>query len=121
MLFVCSLYGLTTSGYWQWPSVCLPLKGEQRLRLHVAQKSASGSGTDMLDLIEIELTRVRRMAEHADDGFLLYLIDMAILEANRRSRSIGESRDGAGGKTMFAESNGNEFPNNLVADLRIVR
>ena len=75
----------------------------------------------MLDLIEIELTRVRRMAEHADDGFLLYLIDMAILEANRRCRSMGESRGGAGDQTMFAESNGNELPNNPVADLRIVR
>ena len=26
------------------------------------------------------------MAEQADDGFLLYLLDMAILEANRRAR-----------------------------------
>ena len=40
----------------------------------------------MLDLIEIELTRVRRMAEQADDKFLLYLIDIAIMEANRRAR-----------------------------------
>ena len=41
----------------------------------------------MLDLIEIELTRVRRMAEQADDGFLLYLIDMAIIQANARARA----------------------------------
>ena len=40
----------------------------------------------MLDLIEIELMRVRRMAEQADDKFLLYLIDIAIMEANRRAR-----------------------------------
>jgi hypothetical protein len=40
----------------------------------------------MLDLIEIELTRVRRMAEQADDKFLLYLIDIAIMEANRRAK-----------------------------------
>ncbi len=46
----------------------------------------------MLDLLEIELTRVRRMAERADDNvLLLYLIDMAILEANRAARS----REGA--------------------------
>jgi hypothetical protein len=40
----------------------------------------------MLDLIETELTRVRRMAERADDDFLLYLVDMAIIEANSRAR-----------------------------------
>ncbi len=41
----------------------------------------------MLDIIEIELTRVRRMAEQADDSFLLYLIDMAVIQANARARS----------------------------------
>ena len=61
------------------------------------------------------------MAEHAEDGFLLYLLDMAILEANRRSRSMGESRSSAGGKTKFSENDDGELPNNLVADLRIVR
>ena len=39
----------------------------------------------MLDLIQIELARVRKMAEQADDGFLLYLIDMVILEANQKT------------------------------------
>ena len=41
----------------------------------------------MFDLIEIELTRVRRMAEQTDDAFLLYLIDIAIIEANAKARS----------------------------------
>lgn len=41
----------------------------------------------MLNRIEIELTRIRRMAQGADDTFLVYLIDMAILEANRSARS----------------------------------
>jgi len=50
----------------------------------------------MLDLIETELTRVRRMANHADDdGYLLYLLDMAILQANRRARSLAENRASA--------------------------
>lgn len=40
----------------------------------------------MLDLIEIELTQIRRMAEQAADSFLLYLIDMAILEAKHNAR-----------------------------------
>ena len=44
----------------------------------------------MLDLIEIELTRVRKMAEHAGDDFLLYLIDIAIIEANAKARSRRE-------------------------------
>jgi len=41
----------------------------------------------MFDLIEIELTRVRRMAEQTDDAFLIYLIDIAIIEANAKARS----------------------------------
>ena len=48
----------------------------------------------MFELIEIELSRVvRRMAkqQQADDAFLLYLIDMAILEANAKARA-NESR-----------------------------
>jgi len=39
----------------------------------------------MLDLIQIELASVRKIAELADDGFLLYLIDMAIQEANQET------------------------------------
>jgi hypothetical protein len=41
----------------------------------------------MFELIEIELTRVRRMAEQADNELLLYLIDMTIVEANREKLS----------------------------------
>ena len=41
----------------------------------------------MFDLIEFELTRVRRIAQQADDNFLRYLIDMAIIQANTRARS----------------------------------
>lgn len=43
----------------------------------------------MFRLIEIELTRVRRMA--AGDDFLVYLIDMAIIEANAKARSPNNS------------------------------
>lgn len=42
----------------------------------------------MLELIEIELTRIRRMAAQASDSLLLYFIDIAIIEANRKARSI---------------------------------
>jgi len=45
----------------------------------------------LFELIEIELTRVRRMAEQENDGFLLYLIDMAILEANAKARARNDS------------------------------
>jgi hypothetical protein len=45
----------------------------------------------MLKLIETELNSARRMAEHVgerpDDGFLLYLIDVAILEVKSKARS----------------------------------
>jgi hypothetical protein len=74
----------------------------------------------MLDLIEIELTRVRRMAEHADDGFLLYLLDMAILEANSRARSKGE--DGVtGDKAESLESDNSAPTRNLVGEFKVVR
>jgi hypothetical protein len=53
----------------------------------------------MLDLIEMELTRVRRMAERADDGLLLYLIDMAIIEAHARSRFHRDSSGTIGSGT----------------------
>ena len=50
----------------------------------------------MLKLIETELGSVRNMAEHVaetcDDGFLLYLIDMAILEVKSKARSRGVYR-----------------------------
>jgi len=58
----------------------------------------------MLDLIETELTRVRRMANHADDdGYLLYLLDMAILQANRRARSLAENRASAADESGNSE------------------
>jgi hypothetical protein len=41
----------------------------------------------MLDLIEIELVRIRKMAEQSGAGSLLYFIDLAILEVNRKARS----------------------------------
>ena len=47
---------------------------------------AAGSET-ILELVEIELKRVRSMAAHADDDALLYLIDMAIMEAKSKASS----------------------------------
>lgn len=74
----------------------------------------------MLDLIEIELTRVRRMAEQTDDRFLLYLIDMAILEANRRARSIAEGhRDAENDQAL--DRGGDESGRNWAAELKVVR
>lgn len=52
------------------------------------------SRSEMLDLIEIELTRARNMAEHPGDDVLRYLIDMAILEARSKNCSQGPGRDG---------------------------
>ena len=74
----------------------------------------------MLDLIEIELTRVRKMAEHADDAFLLYLLDMAILEANRRARSMTENCAGAANEAQFSES-GNGARPQLDRESEVVR
>ena len=45
----------------------------------------------MLGLIENELTRVRKMAERTGNYFLVYLIDVAIIEANAKARSSNNS------------------------------
>ena len=45
----------------------------------------------MHGLIEIELTRVRRMVDQAKESFLAYLVDMAIIEANAKARSFANS------------------------------
>ena len=45
----------------------------------------------MLKLIEARLTGVRgvaeHVAEHSDGGFLLYLLDMALLEVKRKTHA----------------------------------
>ena len=75
----------------------------------------------LLDLIETELTRVRRKAKHADDnGYLLYLLDMAILEANRRARSLAENRASAADEANFLKSGNGELPQ-LGGKLEVVR
>ncbi len=45
----------------------------------------------MFERVEIELTRVRRMAEQASDSLLLDLIDMAVLEANAKARAASNA------------------------------
>ncbi len=42
----------------------------------------------MLDLIEIELTRVRRMAEQTDDGFLRGVIAPGVVKSRRLLRRL---------------------------------
>lgn len=59
------------------------------------------------------------MAEQTDDRFLLYLIDMAILEANRRARSIAEGHSGAE-NTQVLDSD-DELGRNWTAELKVVR
>jgi hypothetical protein len=39
----------------------------------------------MFELIQIDLTRVRRMVELADDPFLLYLVDILTVEVKARA------------------------------------
>ena len=45
----------------------------------------------MFELVEIELTRVRRMAEQTSDDLLLYMIEMAIIEAKAKARASSDS------------------------------
>lgn len=57
-------------------SRCPTLQGSAKL---------AASSETMLDLVEIELIRVRNMAVQAEDTMLLYLIDMAIMEAKSKA------------------------------------
>ncbi len=55
------------------------------------------ASSEVFKLVQFELRRARDLAEHAaecaEPGFLLYLIDMAILEAKRESRSSDADRE----------------------------
>ena len=51
------------------------------------------ASSEILELVQFELSNARNMAEHADNGFLLYLIDMAILEVKRKSCSGDADRE----------------------------
>lgn len=73
----------------------------------------------MFELIEIELTRVRRMAEQADDGFLLYLIDIAIIEANAKARSMQNSLETI--VPLALERDERSYGRKLSRDLQPVR
>jgi hypothetical protein len=50
------------------------------------------ASSQILELVQIELSNARNVAENADDGFLLYLIDMAILQAKSKARPHGSIR-----------------------------
>jgi hypothetical protein len=47
----------------------------------------ASSPDTVLELVEIELKRVRSIAAQADDSVLLYLIDMAIMEVKSKASS----------------------------------
>jgi hypothetical protein len=46
--------------------------------------------------IEAELTRIRRIAEQADNDYLLYFIDIAISEAGGKPAHRNDNGDGSG-------------------------
>jgi hypothetical protein len=45
--------------------------------------------------IEVELTRIRRIAEQADNDYLLYFIDIAISEAGGKPTHRKDNRGGS--------------------------
>lgn len=49
--------------------------------------SGPSAGGELFTQIEVELTRVKRMAEMTGDRPLIYFIDMSIIQA--RSRALG--------------------------------
>jgi hypothetical protein len=51
-------------------------------------RRVSGNGEwKMYELIELALTRIRAMADLADEALLAYMIDIAIIEATARSNN----------------------------------
>ncbi len=59
------------------------------------------------------------MAEHADDGFLLYLIDIAIIEANAKARSTKNSLETI--VPLALERDDGTYERKLSQDFQIVR
>jgi hypothetical protein len=45
--------------------------------------------TETLSLIERELSKIRKLADRADEDVLCYLIDLAIAEAKSQARPAG--------------------------------
>jgi hypothetical protein len=58
------------------------------------------AGSEVLKSIEIELTRARNMAEHADYDVLCYLIDMAISEAKSKAYPNGGDKSTPRGRNI---------------------
>jgi hypothetical protein len=46
--------------------------------------------TETLSLIESELSKVRNLADRADQNVLCYLIDLAIAEVKSEARPVGD-------------------------------
>lgn len=55
----------------------------------------------MLDLIEDELGRLRKMVARTDNGLLLYLVELALREANRMAR---DDRNGEAGPEIKSQT-----------------
>jgi hypothetical protein len=90
-ILFCSCYDLARFGSWQRCVACLPSSPQALPQVRRSEEPVSRSET--LQLIEIELTRARKMAEGPGDEVLRYLIDMAILEATSKNDSRGGSTD----------------------------
>ena len=58
------------------------------------------------------------MAEQTDDGFLLYLIDIAIIEANAKSRSSKNGLESLA--PLSLERNAQESPQKPVPKLQFI-
>ena len=65
----------------------------------------------MFDLVE-ELKRVRRLAQQVDDGMLLYLLDMAIVEASKKAGACNDNL--AGPVTRLGTDSPRSLPATLV-------
>jgi len=91
IVLFCSCYDLARFGSWQRCVACLPSSPQALTQVRRSEEPVSRSET--LQLIEIELTRARKMAEGPGDEVLRYLIDMAILEATSKNDSRGGSTD----------------------------
>ena len=61
------------------------------------------SRSEILRLIEVELGRVRDMAERANESILVYLVDMAILEVQSKIPTNSGKKDGSNPLIQFSK------------------
>jgi len=71
-------------------------------RIVLSESEKSMSSFELRKSIEVELTKIRRIAEQADNDYLLYYIDIAISEAGGKPNHRNDNSGGPGLRTAMS-------------------